>query len=100
MAIKFLVTLIEETAVIKLDKNPGVATVNGSDFILEEIAFLAPRAFDAVGHYMSLDFVRALDLYLFLVDIFGEENIEVLEGKEQIKDDDKELGIIEKTGVT
>ena len=35
-----------------------------------------------------------------MVDLYGKENVEILEGKEEIKDDDKELAILEKNGVT
>ena len=41
-----------------------------------------------------------MDLYIFMVDLFDAKNVEILEGQEQIKADDKELGIIEKTGVS
>ena len=75
--------------------------VNDSvDSIVDEIMFLGPRSYDSVGHKLSLDYIRPLDLYLFLVDIFDQENIEILEGAEDVKADDKELGIIEKTGVS
>ena len=100
MAVRFLVTLIEETAVIKLESNPGPALISGADSIVDEIMFLGPRSYDSVGHMLSLDYIRPLDLYLFLVDIFEQENIEILEGAEDVKADDKELGIIEKTGVS
>ena len=100
MAVKFLINLFEDSAVIKLDDTPGRASISGAESIVEEILFMGARSYDAVGHLLNLNYVRGLDLYLFLVEIFDEENIEVLEGLDQIKADTKELGIIQKKGVT
>ena len=49
---------------------------------------------------MNLGNIHAQDLYIFLVDLYGAEKIEVLEGKDEIKSDDEELAILEKNGVT
>ena len=49
---------------------------------------------------MNLGNIHAQDLYIFLVDLYGSEKIEVLEGKDEIKSDDEELAILEKNGVT
>ena len=90
----------EETATVTLQSSPSFARFAGSAEIKSDIEFESKFAYNSVGHLMNLGNVHAQDLYIFLIDLYGKENIEVLEGVEQIKSDDKELAILEKNGVT
>ena len=100
MAIKLLVKEGSENATLTLQTSPSFVVISGSEELKSDIEFESKFAYDSVGHIMNLGNIFAQDLYIFMVDLYGTENVEVLEGKEQIKDDDKELAILEKNGVT
>ena len=90
----------EETATITLQSSPSFVRFSGSEELKSDIEFESKFAYNSVGHIMNLGNIHAQDLYIFLVDLYGSEKIEVLEGKDQIKSDDEELAILEKNGVT
>jgi len=100
MITKLQITEGEETATITLQSSPDFVRFSGSEEIRSDIEFESKFAYNSVGHIMNLGNIHAQDLYIFMIDLYGKENVEVLEGKEQIKDDDKELAILEKNGVT
>jgi len=100
MAIKLLVKEGSENATLTLQSSPSFVVISGSEELKSDIEFESKFAYDSVGHIMNLGNIFAQDLYIFMVDLYGKENVEILEGKEQIKDDDKELAILEKNGVT
>ncbi len=90
----------EETATITLQSSPSFVRFSGSEELKSDIEFESKFAYNSVGHIMNLGNIHAQDLYIFLVDLYGSEKIEVLEGKDEIKSDDEELAILEKNGVT
>ena len=90
----------EETATITLQSSPSFVRFSGSEELKSDIEFESKFAYNSVGHIMNLGNIHAKDLYIFLVDLYGAEKIEVLEGKYEIKSDDEELAILEKNGVT
>lgn len=90
----------EETATITLQSSPSFVRFAGSEELKSDIEFESKFAYNSVGHIMNLGNIHAQDLYIFLVDLYGSEKIEVLEGKDEIKSDDEELAILEKNGVT
>ena len=90
----------EETATITLQSSPSFVRFSGSEELKSDIEFESKFAYNSVGHIMNLGNIHAQDLYIFLVDLNGSENVEVLEGKNEIKSDDEELAILEKNGVT
>ena len=90
----------EETATITLQSSPSFVRFSGSEDLKSDIEFESKFAYNSVGHIMNLGNIHAQDLYIFLVDLYGSEKIEVLEGKDEIKSDDEELAILEKNGVT
>ena len=90
----------EETATITLQSSPSFVRFSGSEELKSDIEFESKFAYNSVGHIMNLGNIHAQDLYIFLVDLYGAEKIEVLEGKDEIKSDDEELAILEKNGVT
>ena len=100
MTMKLLVKEGSENATLTLQTSPSFVVISGSEELKSDIEFESKFAYDSVGHIMNLGNIFAQDLYIFMVDLYGTENVEVLEGKEQIKDDDKELAILEKNGVT
>jgi hypothetical protein len=100
MVIKLLVKEGSENATLTLQSSPSFVVISGSEELKSDIEFESKFAYDSVGHIMNLGSIFAQDLYIFMVDLYGKENVEILEGKEQIKDDDKELAILEKNGVT
>ena len=100
MTTKLLVKEGSENATLTLQSSPSFVVISGSDELKSDIEFKSKFAYDSVGHIMNLGNIFAQDLYIFMVDLYGKENVEILEGKEQIKDDDKELAILEKNGVT
>ena len=100
MAIKLLVKEGSENATLTLQTSPSFVVISGSEELKSDIEFESKFAYDSVGHIMNLGNIFAQDLYIFMVDLYGKENVEILEGKEEIKDDDKELAILEKNGVT
>ena len=100
MAIKLLVKEGSENATLTLQSSPSFVVISGSEELKSDIEFESKFAYDSVGHIMNLGNIFAQDLYIFMVDLYGKENVEILEGKEEIKDDDKELAILEKNGVT
>tara|TARA_Y100000114_G_C11673322_1_gene284891 strand:- start:551 stop:853 length:303 start_codon:yes stop_codon:yes gene_type:complete len=89
-----------ETATITLQSSPSFVRFSGSEELKSDIEFESKFAYNSVGHIMNLGNIHAQDLYIFLVDLYGSEKIEVLEGKDEIKSDDEELAILEKNGVT
>ena len=90
----------EETATITLQSSPSFVRFSGSEELKSDIEFESKFAYNSVGHIMNLGNIHAQDLYIFLVDLYGSEKIEVLEGKDEIKSDVEELAILEKNGVT
>ena len=100
MATIIKITQGEESTTITLQSSPDFVRFSGSEEIRSDIEFESKFAYNSVGHIMNLGNIHAQDLYIFMIDLYGKENVEVLEGKEQIKDDDKELAILEKNGVT
>lgn len=100
MTMKLLVKEGSENATLTLQSSPSFVVISGSEELKSDIEFESKFAYDSVGHIMNLGNIFAQDLYIFMVDLYGKENVEILEGKEQIKDDDKELAILEKNGVT
>mgnify|MGYP001162780599 CR=1 FL=1 len=100
MATKLLVKEGSENATLTLQSSPSFVVISGSEELKSDIEFESKFAYDSVGHIMNLGNIFAQDLYIFMVDLYGKENVEILEGKEEIKDDDKELAILEKNGVT
>ena len=86
----------EETATITLQSSPSFVRFSGSEELKSDIEFESKFAYNSVGHIMNLGNIHAQDLYIFLVDLYGSEKIEVLEGKDEIKSDDEELAILEK----
>jgi hypothetical protein len=100
MTTKLLVKEGSENATLTLQSSPSFVVISGSEELKSDIEFESKFAYDSVGHIMNLGNIFAQDLYIFMVDLYGKENVEILEGKEQIKDDDKELAILEKNGVT
>ena len=100
MTTKLLVKEGSENATLTLQSSPGFVVISGSEELKSDIEFESKFAYDSVGHIMNLGKIFAQDLYIFMVDLYGTENVEILEGKEEIKDDDKELAILEKNGVT
>ena len=100
MATIIKVTEGEESTTITLQSSPSFVRFSGSEELKSDIEFESKFAYNSVGHILNLGNIHAQDLYIFLVDLYGAENVEVLEGKEQIKKDDKELAILEKNGVT
>ena len=100
MAVKLRITEGTENATLTLRTSPGLVSFAGSEEIRKDIEFESQFAYNSVGHKFTLASCFAMDLYIFMVDLFDAKNVEILEGQEQIKADDKELGIIEKTGVS
>ena len=100
MATIIKVTEGEESTTITLQSSPSFVRFSGSEELKSDIEFESKFAYNSVGHIMNLGNIFAQDLYIFMVDLYGKENVEILEGKEEIKDDDKELAILEKNGVT
>ena len=100
MITKLQITEGEETATITVQSSPDFVRFSGSEEIKSDIEFESKFAYNSVGHIMNLGNIHAQDLYIFLVDLYGSEKIEVLEGKDEIKSDDEELAILEKNGVT
>jgi len=100
MVTKLLITEGNEVATLTLQSSPGLVSISGSDELRKDIEFESQFAYDSVGHRFNLANCFAMDIYIFMVDLYNKENVQILEGKEEIKADDKELGIIEKTGVT
>ena len=100
MATIIKITEGEESITITLQSSPSFVRFSGSEELKSDIEFESKFAYNSVGHILNLGNIHAQDLYIFLVDLYGAENVEVLEGKEQIKKDDKELAILEKNGVT
>tara|TARA_R100000234_G_scaffold112691_1_gene86598 strand:- start:15234 stop:15536 length:303 start_codon:yes stop_codon:yes gene_type:complete len=100
MATIIKITEGEESTTITLQSSPSFVRFSGSEELKSDIEFESKFAYNSVGHILNLGNIHAQDLYIFLVDLYGAENVEVLEGKEQIKKDDKELAILEKNGVT
>ena len=100
MATIIKITEGEESTTITLQSSPSFVRFSGSEELKSDIEFESKFAYDSVGHIMNLGNIFAQDLYIFMVDLYGKENVEILEGKEEIKDDDKELAILEKNGVT
>ncbi len=100
MATIIKITQGEESTTITLQSSPSFVRFSGSEELKSDIEFESKFAYNSVGHILNLGNIHAQDLYIFMVDLYGKENVEILEGKEQIKDDDKELAILEKNGVT
>jgi len=100
MTTKLLVKEGSENATLTLQSSPSFVVISGSEELKSDIEFESKFAYDSVGHIMNLGNIFAQDLYIFMVDLYGKENVEILEGKDEIKDDDKELAILEKNGVT
>ena len=101
MPVRIELKLGNEIAFAEMAKSPDFVSWSGNEDVVEDALFSLNFSYGAVGHnFVTGIETTGLDLATALVHRYGQDKVNVLQGVDILKKEEKEIATIEKEGET